>query len=120
MQAGTLFDAADGRPVVQHVQRTTNAWDRLRGLLARPALVADAALWLIPCNSVHTCFMGYAIDTVFLDRELRVLAVVPSLRPWRACGRLRAHSTLELAADGAARCGLILGQQLHWQPVVNS
>lgn len=115
MQAGTLFDAADDRPVVRHVQRTTHAWERLRGLLARPPLAPDAALWLIPCNSVHTCFMGYAIDTVFLDRDLRVLAVVPSLRPWRVSGRLRAHSTLELAPGSATRCGLVVGRQLRWQ-----
>lgn len=115
MQTGLLLDAQGTEILVPRVQRTTHAWERMRGLLARPPLPQGAALWLVPCNSVHTLFMRYPIDTIFLDRELRILHVVTALAPWRAAARWSAHSTLELAAGGAAACGLRAGRALRWQ-----
>ena len=44
---------------------------RLRGLLGTSELPADEGLWLSPCNSVHSLGMRYAIDVIFLNRELR-------------------------------------------------
>ncbi|MGE3774684.1 MAG: DUF192 domain-containing protein [Gammaproteobacteria bacterium] len=116
MQAGTLRDADDGRIVVQRVARTTNAVERLRGLLGAPPLAADAGLWLLPCNSVHTAFMRVAIDVVFVDRSLRVVRIVAALPPWRCAVSLRAHSTLELAAGRATALGLAVGSTLRWEP----
>jgi uncharacterized membrane protein (UPF0127 family) len=75
---------------------------RLGGLLARPPLRDDEALYLAPCASVHTFFMRYAIDVAFVDRAGRVLKVV-TLAPWRAAGCVGAHAALELRA-GQARC----------------
>lgn len=81
---------------------------RLGGLLARPPLRDDEALYLSPCSSVHTFFMRYAIDVAFLDRNGRVLKVV-TLAPWRAAACLGAAGTLELRAGQAARRGVTVG-----------
>ncbi len=115
MHAGALFDANTGAVMVGHVTRTTRMWERLGGLLTRPALSPDHGLWLVPCNSVHTFFMRYPIDVVFLDRALVIVHIVPTLLPWRSALRLRARSTLELVAGGAAACDLAVGQKLRWQ-----
>jgi uncharacterized protein len=85
--------------------------DRLGGLLARPRLAAGEALLLRPCNSVHTCFMPYAIDVVFLDRQGRVLRTVVALRPWRAAFHGRAHKVLEWATCKAGVHFLLPGRQ---------
>lgn len=85
---------------------------RLVGLLGRRGLGADEALLLAPCNNIHTFFMRFSIDVVFLDREGEVLAIVPALRPWRVAAALRAHACLELAAGGARRSGLEVGQRI--------
>lgn len=114
MHAGVMFNANTGAVVVRHVHRTTSHWERMRGLLARPALAPDNGLWLVPCTGVHTVFMRYAIDVVFLDKSLVVLHIEPALTPWRSALRLRARSSLELAAGAAAASGLALGQQLRW------
>lgn len=89
---------------------------RLRGLLGRQGLPPGHGLWIDPCNSVHTFFMRFAIDVAFLDSELRVVRVVPDLRP----GRLtRVHWTastcLELAAGAFAQSGTLAGDQLRFQ-----
>lgn len=87
-------------------------WARLIGLLGRRTLAPDHALWLVPCNNVHTFFMRFAIDVVFIDGHGAVLAVVPHLAPWRIAAARRAHGCLELAAGGAQRFGLTVGRRL--------
>lgn len=85
---------------------------RLLGLLGRPSLARDEALLLVPCASVHTFWMRYAIDAVFLSRDGEVLVVVPNLRPWRAAAVRRAYACLEMAGGGADRVGLRAGQRI--------
>jgi len=87
-------------------------FSRLRGLLFAPALQPGHGLLLVPCASVHTAFMAYAIDVVFLDRAGRIRGIVPRLKPWRAAAFPGAYQTLELAAGEAARLGLQAGQSL--------
>jgi uncharacterized protein len=87
---------------------------RMRGLLGRRALDPGAGLLLRPAPSIQTLFMGFPIDVVFLDRDGRVLKVVPELRPWRAAACRGARQVLELAAGEAARRGVRTGDRLVW------
>jgi uncharacterized protein len=84
----------------------------MRGLLGRKSLPSGQGILLRPASSVHTAFMRFAIDAVFLDRELRVLKVAADLRPWRTAARRKAHAVLELPAGEAARRGLEPGDRL--------
>ena len=67
-----------------------------------------------PTWSVHTAFMRFAIDVVFLDADLTVLKIAQRLRPWRAAFRRRAHQALELRAGECERLGLRVGDRLAW------
>jgi uncharacterized protein len=95
---------------------------RLCGLLALPPLAPGQALLLSPCNSVHTCFMRYRIDVVFIDRAGRVIKLVEALKPWRAAGAIGAAHTLELAAGQALALGLTPGAfvDVHATPAEGS
>lgn len=103
--------------VLPQVARTTNAWDRLRGLLGRPRLQTGQGLLIDPCPSVHTVGMSYPLDLVFLDADFRLLEQVSQLKPlrWAACSRARA--TLELAPGTLDTLALKPGDQLEWRPV---
>lgn len=94
------------------IRRADHFFSRLAGLLFSPPLQPGHGLLLVPCTSVHTAFMGYAIDVVFLDRAGRIRRIVPHLKPWRTAAFLGAYQTLELAAGEAARLGLQTGQSL--------
>ncbi|MGE0486035.1 MAG: DUF192 domain-containing protein [Gammaproteobacteria bacterium] len=118
MLIGSLVDAADERLVVTSVRRTNRAWERLRGLLARPCPGPGEGLLIEPCASVHTCFMAYAIDVVYLDRDWHVLRVVTALAPWRASCARGAALTLELAPGAATTLGIEVGRGLAWRPAV--
>lgn len=91
------------------VLRADSFLSRLGGLLVLAPLNAGQGLLLVPCASVHTAFMRYAIDVVFLDRAGVIKKIVPSLKPWRAAACPGAYQTLELATGQAARLGLAPG-----------
>jgi uncharacterized membrane protein (UPF0127 family) len=84
----------------------------MKGLLGRRALEPGAGLFLRPARSVHTAFMRFAIDVVFLDRDLTVLGFKPNLRPWRVAAWRGAHVVLELRAGECERRGIRIGQRL--------
>ena len=85
---------------------------RLKGLLGRRALDSDEGLLLRPAGSVHTAFMRFSIDVVFLDRSLRVMDVRSNVGPWRMVGRRGAKAVLELPAGEAERRGIKQGMAL--------
>ena len=85
---------------------------RMRGLLGRNGLEPGEGLLIRPTNSVHMFFMRFAIDAVFMDRELAVRKIVEQLRPWRMAGCRGARVVLELPAGAAGRAGITVGERL--------
>ncbi len=85
---------------------------RMRGLLGRRDLPHGEGLMLRPASSVHTAFMRFPIDAVFLDRDGRVLKVARGLRPWKTSARRKARAVLELPAGESERRGIEIGERL--------
>ena len=104
---------ADGRVVCERCLVADRPLARMRGLLGRKTLPAGEGILLRPASSVHMFFMAFAIDVVWLDRDLQVLGVRPELRPWRTAGRRGARAALELAAGECERRGLLVGDRLR-------
>lgn len=83
------------------------------GLMFRARLEPGGGMWINPCNGIHMFGMRFAIDAVFLDRELRVTRLVANLGPWRVVPLVwRARSVVELPAGTAAQVGLRVGETL--------
>jgi uncharacterized membrane protein (UPF0127 family) len=89
---------------------------RSKGLLGRTGLAAGAGLWIVPCEAVHTFFMQFPIDLVYLDKKYRVKKVRDSVPAWRISGCLTAHSVLELPAGTAQRTKTRPGDQIEFSP----
>jgi uncharacterized membrane protein (UPF0127 family) len=104
---------ADERPVCERCIVAETPFMRLRGLLGRSRLMSGDGLLIRPTSAIHTCFMRFPIDAVFLDRDLVVLRVVSDLRPWRVAARRGARSVLELAAGESGRRGIEAGERLR-------
>ncbi|MEV5444748.1 DUF192 domain-containing protein [Streptomyces sp. NPDC052644] len=103
--------AAGGGGVAVPVEIAASYRARARGLLGRDGI--DGAMLLTPCASVHTFRMRFAIDVAYLDRDLRVLAVVPGMRPGRlGLPRPRARHVLEAGAGAMERWGIRRGVRL--------
>ena len=104
----------EGQVLCERCEIADGFISRGRGLLGRATLPSGHGLLIRPTWSVHTAFMRFAIDVVFLDAELTVLKLARNLHPWRAASRLRAHSVLELAAGECDRLGIGVGDRLAW------
>lgn len=86
---------------------------RMRGLMGRRGLPTGEGLLISPAPAIHTAFMRFPIDALFLDRNLRVRRVVERLEPWRAASNRGARSVLELPAGESARRGVKVGDRLE-------
>ena len=82
-----IINERTGEVVAHDVEIADTRATRRRGLLGRDRLAPGSALVISPCLAVHTAFMRFAIDVVFLDRDDRVVKVSPEVRPFRT--RLR-------------------------------
>jgi hypothetical protein len=102
----------DGNVVCEHCFLAETSFARMRGLLGRGGLSSGEGMLLRPASSIHTAFMRFAIDAVFLDREDRVLKVAAGVAPWRMAACRGARAVLELPAGEAERRGLGPGVSL--------
>ncbi len=106
-----LMNARTGAAVAEDVELADTRETRRRGLLGRSSIGASSALILRPCFSVHTAFMQFAIDVIFVNRQGVVVKVARNLVPWRIAGAWRAHAAIELGAGGAAN--VAVGDRLY-------
>ena len=89
---------------------------RNKGLLGRQDLAAGEGLWIIPCESVHTFFMQFAIDLVYLDRKHVIKKVREGVPPWRISVCFSAHSILELPSGTIRSTETRAGDTLEFSP----
>lgn len=87
---------------------------RMRGVIGWNRLRKGEGVLLRPTFSIHTAFVRFPIDAVFLDRDMTVVAIAHELKPWRLAGARRAAAVLELAAGECHRLGIKQGDRLGW------
>ena len=108
-----MLQRDDGRVVAESVRVADTYFLPLRGLLGR-RLREGEGLVLRPAFSIHTSFMRYPIDVVFLDQDLKVVEIQPNVKPWRAASSRSAREVVELQAGVAERRGLRVGDTVAW------
>jgi uncharacterized protein len=85
---------------------------RMKGLLGRASLTVGEAIILQPASSIHTHFMRFTIDVIYLNRELEVVKVVRALKPFRFSAARRSHTVIELAENATDAMDLRAGDRL--------
>ena len=110
---GEVFDVINTRLPIS-VKKTSNVLDRMKGLLFAKRLSANQALWIEPCNSIHTFFMSFPIDAVFIDGAGTVIKISENLQAWRVAGSLKSVAVIELLAGTAKALSIEVGHQYHW------
>jgi uncharacterized protein len=109
----TLINERTHDIVAGSVELAIKRRERRKGLLGRDALGPDVAMIFTPCFMVHTAFMRFPIDVMFLDRDGRVMQIVRDLEPWRVAVKLHASSVIEMAAGRVKACGIEPGDRLY-------
>jgi uncharacterized membrane protein (UPF0127 family) len=90
---------------------------RRTGLLKHSELKPGEGLWIVPCESVHSFFMKFTIDVLYLDRANKVRGMRNKMKPWRVSACLPAHSVLELPAGMIDQTGTQKGDQLALEKI---
>lgn len=85
---------------------------RRTGLLKHSSLEPGEGLWIVPCEAVHSFWMKFDIDVLYLNRDKKVRKIRHGMKPWKLSFCLPAHSVLELPAGTAARTKTEPGDQL--------
>jgi hypothetical protein len=115
MREVILSGSNEKKDKVLIVRIADSFFSRLCGLMGTAELPQNRGLLLVNCNSIHMCFMRYAIDVVYTNKEGEICKVVEHLRPWRISACFKAKDTLEIA-DGAARgYGLVVGRKIEYE-----
>lgn len=92
-------------------------WTRLRGLMGRSALEPGSGLLIFPEWSIHTFFMRFPIDVLFLDRSNRVLTLHTAMPPNRPyAGAWGGYAVLELPAGSIAASQTSTGDVIGMEP----
>jgi uncharacterized membrane protein (UPF0127 family) len=112
----TVTNLSRGTVLATALEVADSGPKRNKGLLGRARLADGEGLWIIPCESVHTFFMKFPIDLVYLDRKNRIKKVCDSVPAWRLSVCLSAHSILELPAGTIRSTRTERGDMLEFQP----
>jgi uncharacterized membrane protein (UPF0127 family) len=91
-----------GQVVATRLEAAFDSASRKKGLLGRDAMPADSGLVIAPCGGIHTFFMRFPIDVLFLARDGRIVKVCEAVQPWRLALAPTAFCVVELAS-GIAR-----------------
>ena len=100
--------------VSSSVEVADSFMQRAQGLLGRQSLMMDQIMWIKPCNNIHTFFMKFNIDCIFVDKKNVVQKVFRQVKPYRIVGPVwKAHSVYEAQEGFIDKWDLKVGDQLH-------
>ena len=108
-----LVNARTGEVVAAEVEVADTRETRRRGLLGRQSMNPSSALILLPCFSIHTAFMKFPIDAVFVNREGVVVKVARNMGPWRMAASIRARAVVEFAGGSLGPRDMREGDRLY-------
>lgn len=100
--------------LAEDLRTARGAWAKGKGLLGRPGMVEAEGLFLAPCNSIHSFFMAFPFDAVFVDKGWKVVHLMRAMRPWRLSPIVwRSHGVVELPAGVIAATDTRVGDVLQ-------
>jgi uncharacterized membrane protein (UPF0127 family) len=112
-KVGALHNSSNPRVVAGSVELAVTSATRRRGLLGRTGLTPGHAILIAPCSSIHTWFMQFPIDVIFVKRDGRVVKTRAAIPAWRMAFGWGAFAVVELAAGAIAQCGVKPGDRLE-------
>lgn len=108
------FNARNGKLLADNVTVADNLFTRMKGLLGKNGMMPGEALWIKPCTSVHTFWMKFPIDVVFLNKRNRVVALKKNMRPNRLTRiYFSAVSVLEFPASAIEETDIRIGDEVE-------
>ena len=108
-----LVNERTGAVVADRLLPAFDSKTRRTGLLAHRSLPDGSAMIIAPTNAIHTFFMKFAIDVLFVSRDGVVVKTRSALAPWRLSAAWHAHAVIELSAGALERSVVHTGDRLR-------
>lgn len=100
--------------VAQNVLLAESIPRRMKGLMGTPALNRNEAMFIADCNWIHTGFMRFTMDAVFVNAEMEVVKIVTNIKPWRICFPVfKAISVIEFESGKWDQTSLRVGDKVN-------
>ena len=110
-----LFNLTSNQVVSTNIKQAYSFISRLKGLMFTKELNAACGLHMKPCRSIHTFFMKYSIDVLYLDKENRVIAIEEKLSPGKVGSYYPgADSAVELPSGAVEKTGVKAGHKVKF------
>ena len=121
MKTFSVRNADRGTVLLANGKLYANTWSRFWGLMLKKGVADGEGILLTRSSSIHSFFMRFRFDAIFIDKDNRVVKIVPAMKQWRiAFGGKGAKDTIELAAGAGERANTQPGDQLVFEEPVAS
>ena len=111
-----VVNARTGRVVATRIEEAAGPWQSFRGLMLRKSLPQGHGMLFRPARGIHTQFMRFPIDLIYIDKGNRVVKIRPSVPPWRF-DFTNAAAVIEMNGGAAGESDIQPGDELLFQPV---
>ena len=111
-----IVNKSKGKPICNKAELANNYFSRLMGLMFRKSLGNDECLAFYNAPSIHTCFMRFPLDLVFIDKDKKVIKICEGIKPWRFVISRGSYLTLEFSPNKISTENIELGDILELFP----
>ena len=110
-----LYHLSKENIIAEKVEIADSFFARAMGLMWRNSMEEKSALWIKSGTHIHTMFMRFSIDLIFVDKNLKVKKVYTRAKPWRHffTGTWSANSVFELPEGSLSQLNVNEGDQLY-------
>ncbi len=107
-------DLTKNRVLFEKVFISQTFFSRAKGLIGKKQMENNEAMWIKPCNGVHTYFMKFSLDVLFLDKNMQVCAIEKKVKPFRFSKiYFKAKSVLEINSGLSDEKQIKIGDYLY-------
>ncbi|MBM7572614.1 DUF192 domain-containing protein [Aquibacillus albus] len=111
-----LVNLSNGQTLATNLREADTFWERLIGLMFTKALDSGSGLLIKPCQSIHTFFMNYAIDILYLNEKNEIVAMDEALQPGKIGKRQkRSVAVIELPEGVAKQTETMVGHVIQFK-----
>ncbi|MDF2546630.1 MAG: hypothetical protein K0R93_1528 [Anaerosolibacter sp.] len=110
-----LKNVSTGQLLIRNLEHANTPEKATRGLLGRSRIDNDYGMIIYHCQSIHTCYMKFAIDVVFLDINKRIIYIVKDMGPWQYTGYIKESVYAIESKPGSFTNHIKIRDQLTWQ-----
>lgn len=109
-----VYNSTQNKEIADGIKVADNFFTRSIGLLSKKSVLEGEGLIIKPCCSIHTFFMRFAIDVIFVNKKNEIIALYENVRPWKILPiHPTSHYVIELLANSISNKNINKGDVIN-------